>query len=106
MSRNPVDLCGHNEIALSQAIDLVRVDRNLGFAPGEKNIRMVALLFGDCAGTVHEIKRFFEVRETKCPVQMVLVHDLPIGQLSFEFVQGVSFKRGNAAFARNAGLIG
>jgi len=101
-----VDLGRQHEIALGQAIDLVGEDRDLGLAPGKKDVWMVRLFLGDGAGAIHEIERFFEIGKLEGFVQMMLIDHFPARQLGFECVQGVALERGNAAFARYAGFFG
>ncbi len=104
--QNAVDFGRHDEIALGQAVDLVRVNRHFRFAPGQQNVGVVALLLRDCAGTVHKGERFLKIGEFKRLVQMMLSDYLPIGQLIFERVQRSAFERENAAAAGNARLVG
>ena len=44
-------------LALSQAIDLVRENRNFRLAPCEQDVGMVRLFFRNGPGTIHEIER-------------------------------------------------
>src|SRR5687767_6220553 len=47
-----VDLGGQDEIALHQPVDLVGPDGDLHLTPGEADIGMVALCFGDFANFI------------------------------------------------------
>jgi hypothetical protein len=42
----PVDLGRHDEVALRQAVDLVRPQCDLGFTPGKQDIGVMSLFFG------------------------------------------------------------
>jgi len=78
ISKRPVNLCSHNEIALGEAVDLVRPHRDLGFAPGQQNIRMMPLLFGERSHSIHEIKCLFEVRELEQASDVMLIDHAPL----------------------------
>jgi len=82
----PVDFCGEHEIAFGEAIDLVRENRDLYPAPGEKQIRMMPLLFRDGSGPIHEIESGTEIRKSKDPMQVVFIHYLPFGELRLQGV--------------------
>src|SRR5712691_6655588 len=51
----PIDLRRHEEIALRQAVDLVRVDGGVHAAPGQAQVRMMAFGLGHRSHAVHEI---------------------------------------------------
>jgi hypothetical protein len=55
LSRYLIDLCGENEIALCQAVDFVRPDGDLDFAPGQEDVGMMSLLFGNLSHAIDEI---------------------------------------------------
>ena len=54
---------GEDEVALGQAVDLVRPEGELDLAPGQVNIGMMVLLPGQFAHLVCEIKRLAEILE-------------------------------------------
>lgn len=56
-----VDLRREDEVALGQAIDLVRPDRDLRLSPPKTNIRVMSLLFREVPNTTHKCLRFPEV---------------------------------------------
>ena len=57
----PINLCCENEIALGQTVNFVRPNLDLHFSPGQINIRMMPLRFGEFADFVREIKRLSKV---------------------------------------------
>ena len=58
-----VDLGRHDEVALGQAVDLVRPHGNFRFAPGQQDVGMMSLLLRDLSHPVHEVERLLEIRE-------------------------------------------
>ena len=70
-----------DEIALAQAVDLVRVDFCLHTAPAQRQIRVVSFGLGDLTGAIHEIERGPEVREHERAPQVVFFHHVPLWQL-------------------------
>ena len=77
-----VNLRGHNEIALGEPVDAVRPEGDVCFSPREQDVRMVSLLFGDRANAIHEIQCLLEIRKTKLALEVMLVVDRPIGDVS------------------------
>ena len=51
-----VDFAGHDEIALSQAVDLVRPGCDLDSSPGKEDVRVVPLLFRKLTYSVHKLE--------------------------------------------------
>ena len=45
----------HDEIAFGQAVNLVGPQRDLDFAPGEQDVRVVPLLLGQLSNTVNAL---------------------------------------------------
>ena len=80
-TRNLVEFRSQDEIAFRQAVDLVRPDLYSDFAPRQVEIRMMPLLLGNGPGFVYEIERLLEIREGVSFLQMVLVDDVPTGNL-------------------------
>ena len=103
---DPVNLRCHDEIAESQAVDLVRPKGNLRLTPSKENVRMVSLLLRNRSDAIHEIQRLFEVWEAVLAVDVVFLGDSPFGNEPAEFGQFLALKRWNAALARNAFLVG
>src|SRR6185295_6570240 len=66
----PIDLGGEYKIAFCKPVDLVRPDRDPHFAPGERNIRMMSLVFGKFSDLIHEAQCRLEIRESQLPFQM------------------------------------
>ena len=56
-----VDLRREDEIALGQAVDLVRPDLDLRDTPTETDVRMMTLLFRKITYAIHEIERLAKV---------------------------------------------
>lgn len=77
--RDSVDARRQYEIAFRQAVDFMGVSGDFRTAPSQQNIGVVALFFGDRAREIDEIQRLLKIGETKDPVQMVVIDDLPFG---------------------------
>ena len=74
---DPVDLRGEDEVVLAEAVDGVGVDGDLGPAPRDAEVRVVALLLGDAADPVREVQGSDEVVESELPGDVVLIDGLP-----------------------------
>src|SRR5687768_7182848 len=61
-SGQPVGLRREDEVALGQAVDLVRPDLDQYLAPGEVEVGVVVLLLGQLAHAGGEVERLPEVR--------------------------------------------
>ena len=85
---SPVDLCSQDEIALREAVDLVRPDRNLDFSPSEADVWMVALLLGKFTHAVYEREGFAKVGKRKRLCDVVLFDHPPTVHL---LLQGEEF---------------
>src|ERR687886_1571495 len=88
-----VDLGRENEVALGEAVYLVRPDRNLDLAPAEADVGVMPLLLGKLAHLVDEAQSLTEVLEPENPPQVVLLDDLPFRDLSPEQVEFLSLER-------------
>jgi hypothetical protein len=102
----PVDLSGHDEVALGQAVDLVGPERDLGLTPGQQNVGMMALFLSQRAHAVHEVERILEVGKSESASDVVLVDHSPLGD---DFVQRVEFlalERWHSAPAGNTFFVG
>ena len=74
-------------------------------APGQQNIGVVALFFGDRAREIDKIQRLLKIRKTKDPVQMVVIDDLPFGYLRPQRRQFVAFQWRNSPRTRDTDFI-
>ena len=97
-----VDLGGEDEVALGETVDFVCPNGDLGLSPGEDNVRVMALFFGDRAYFVHEFERGLEIGEGERASNVVLVDDMPIGQLMAEVVELLAVQGWNASLAGDA----
>ena len=105
-SANPVNLGRHDEVALRQAVDFVSPQSDLNFSPRQKDVRMVALLFGDRADTIHEFQRLLEVRKPEFTMDVMLVGDRPPGDIPMECFDFFSTQRRHTTTAGDTFLIG
>ena len=101
-----VNLCGHDEVALGEAVDLVRPKRDFGFAPGEQNVGMMPLLFGQSAQAIHEIERLLEIGKGERASDVVLVDHAPVGDDFVQRLEVLAFERRHAAAAGDTFLVG
>src|SRR5437879_4963321 len=101
----PIDLCRQDEVALRQPLDFMREDLDPDFAPGKRQVRMMALLLGHLPHAIDVVESLPEVREEKALFEVVLLDDLPIGNLGRQFPEFLSLQRRRAAHAGNAFLI-
>ena len=101
-----VNLGGHDEITLAEAVDLVRPQRDLSFAPGEQNVGMMALLLRDRTYAIDEVERLLEIGKLECAGDVVLVDDVPVGELMAKRVKFRAVKRRSASAAGCAGFAG
>ena len=101
-ARQPTDFGGEDEVAFRQAINLVRPEGELDAAPGQINIGMMVLLFGQFPDLVGKMERLAEILELIFPFQMMFVDDAPaFPQFPRQGGQVVSFEGRRAAFARH-----
>jgi hypothetical protein len=100
-----VDFGGHDEVAFGETVDLVRPESDFGFAPGEEDVGMMSLLFGERTDTVDEVERLLEVGELELAVKMMLVGDGPFRDARVNLLDVLAFEWGNATFAGDAGLV-
>jgi hypothetical protein len=89
-----VDFRGELEIFFSDAAGIVGPGFDIHAAPGEMDVGVMALAFGDCADAVDEIERLQEIGELEGASDVMLVDDLPIGCLCGALAQGVGGKNG------------
>ena len=72
-----VDLCGQDEVALGQAVDLVCPDPDADLPPAQRDVGVVRFGFGDLPDAVDKRQCGREVGELELPAQVTLVDDLP-----------------------------
>jgi hypothetical protein len=89
-ARDLVDLCGENEIAFCEAVDLVRPDRHCNLAPAQENVGMMALLFGDGADGLHEFQSADEIGKVKAFLDVMLFNHFPARQLPRQLLKLLS----------------
>src|SRR5258708_8254249 len=58
-----VDLCGQDEIALRQTVDLVRPGRDLNFSPGKEDVWVVSLHLGKLPYAIYKLESSAKVRK-------------------------------------------
>ena len=84
----------------------MRVEGDFYLAPGEEDIRVMALLLGDGADLISEFKSRFEVGECERPSDVMFVHGFPVACMLDQPIEFSSLYGRDAAFARNALLGG
>ena len=99
-----VDLCGQDEIALCQAVDLVRPDRNLDFSPDEEDVWMVALFLRKFTHAVCEREGFAKVGKLKGLHNVMLFDNAPAIHLPLQGDEFLTLERRDASSARHACL--
>jgi hypothetical protein len=62
-TRLAVNLGSQDEVALREPVDDVGEEPDVHPTPGESEVRMMALVFGDAASPVHERERLAEIGE-------------------------------------------
>ena len=72
-----VDLCSQDEIALRQAVDLVRPGRDLDFSPGKEDVWVVTLLLCEFAYAGYELEGFAKVGKLEGLCDVVFLDDVP-----------------------------
>ena len=100
-----IDFGSKDEVALSEPVDLVCPDLDLSFAPRQVDIGMMALVLGNGAGTVHEVESGLEIRKLEFFFDVMIVHDVPIVDLSRQWFDLLGRQRWHATSARNTGLF-
>src|SRR5947208_9130668 len=101
-----IALCGEDEVALGQAVDLVRPDLHHHLPPGELQVRVVALLLGHGADAVDESQRALEVPQLVHLAQVMVVHGLPTRlELAEQLRERLGTERRHASAAGYALLV-
>src|ERR1700680_4453161 len=67
---------------------------------------MMALGLGHRAGAIHKVQGCLEIGKEESLLQVMAIHDFPIGKLRGQLIKRLAFKRGNSAAARHTALIG
>ena len=79
-----VDFGGQDEIALRQAVDLVRPGRDLDFSPGKEDVWVVPLLLRKLANAVYEREGSAKVGKREGLRDVVLLNHIPSIHLLFD----------------------
>lgn len=101
-----INFCGHNEIALGQAIDFVSPQCYSDLAPPQQNVGMMSLLFGERANPIYKVERLFEIGELEFAAKVMFRGDRPCGNAPVEFLEFLAFERRNTSAARYAVFVG
>ena len=101
----PVNLCGHDEVAFRKTVDLVSPQGNSHLAPGKKDVGMVSFGFGDLSHAVHKSEGLLEIGKAEFPLEMMFVCDRPVRDSQVKILQFLSAKRGHAASAWHAFFV-
>src|SRR5829696_1551644 len=97
-----VHLGREDEVALGEAVYLVRPYRNLRVPPPEGHVRVVPLLLGQLPDPVDEKQRLPEVLEPEPAPEVVLLDHLPFGHLRREKEELFALEGRRIAPARHA----
>ena len=97
-----VDLCSQDEIALRQAVDLVRPGRDLDFPPGKEDVWVVPLLLGKLAYAGDEFESFAKVGKLEGLRDVVLLNYIPSVHLLLQRGEFLTLERRHPSPARDA----
>jgi len=97
-----VDLCSQDEIALRQAVDLVRPDGDLDFSPSKEDVWVVPLLLRKFAYAICELEGFAKVGKLEGLRDVVFFDDVPAVQLISEGGKLLTLERRYFSSARDA----
>ena len=67
-----IDLRGQNEVTFCQTVDFVRPKGDLNALPGEADVRVMTLFFGEGADPVDHRECGGEIRESERPGGMII----------------------------------
>src|SRR5580704_14957553 len=70
-----------NKITLGESFDFVCVSDCVDFSPGQTQIGMMAFGFRHCAGAVYEGQGRLEIGKEEGLLQVMAIHNFPIGKL-------------------------
>lgn len=104
--RELIDLGGHDEIAFRQAIDLMCPERDFRAPPGQQDVGMVSLLFGNFARAVDELQGLPKIRKAELSCEVMLVNYLPLWYLLVQLGELFAFQGRNTTTAGYTGLCG
>jgi len=104
-TRDLVDFCRQDEVALRQAVNLVGPDCDFDFSPCQEDVRVVALLLGQLSDAVHKLEGLAKVGELETLEDVMLVYDFPPFQLLCQGGQFLTLERRDPSAARNAGFV-
>src|ERR1700730_15471353 len=90
-----VELRCKDEIAFSEAVDLVRPGGDLRLTPAQQNIRGMALRFRSLAYFIDEIELGLDISNRLGLCMVVFADDLPSGHLLRQVLQFLTFQRRN-----------
>ena len=99
---NLVDLCGQDEIALRQTVDLVRPGRDFDSSPGKENVWVVPLLLGKLTYAIHKLEGSAKVGKLEGLRDVVFFYEVPVLYLLLKGGEFLTFKWWHPATARNA----
>src|SRR5258706_15737772 len=88
-----VDLRGEDEVALGQAVDLVRPDRHAHLSIRQIDVGVMPLLFGNSTDLVREGQGTLEILERERLLDVVIVDDRPAVNLGRQRVTGLGAER-------------
>jgi hypothetical protein len=97
-----VDLCSQDEIALRQAVDLVRPDGDLDFSPSKEDVWVVPLLLRKFAYAICELEGFAKVGKLEGLRDVVFFDDVPAVHLISEGGKLLTLERRYFSSARDA----
>jgi hypothetical protein len=97
-----VDLCRQDEIALRQAVDLVRPGCDLGFSPGKEDVWVVTLLLCEFAYAGYELEGFAKVGKLEGLRDVVLFNYIPFVHLLLQRGEFLTLERRHSSSARDA----
>ena len=99
-----VDLCGQDEIALRQAVDLVRPGCDRDFTPGKEDVRVVTLLLRKLTYAVCKLEGFAKVGKLEWLRDVVFLDDVPSIHLLLQSGEFLPLEWWHASSARNTGF--
>jgi hypothetical protein len=102
--RDAVELCGHDEVVLVQALDLLRLQGDGHVAPAEADVGVMTLGFRQMCNLPDEGKRLCEVPELERSLKPPLVLNTPLGRLTVMSADFVRRKGRDAASSWGTGF--
>jgi hypothetical protein len=72
-----VDLCGQDEIALSQTVDLVRPGHDFDFSPGKEDVGVMSLLLGKLTYAIYKPEGSAKVGKLEGLRDVMFFDDVP-----------------------------